>query len=362
MDLMNSVGKIIVFLMIFFSIFLLTVKSNKTLSNRIFALFLLITAFDLTGFFVFIDSVKYPDILILKIASSLLQMPLFYLYVLSVCYSNFTIKKKHIIHAALFFLFLSIFKITSLSNQSISAYKIVGEVQYITYIIAIFLVLKKYKTVYLENYSNPDYTSYKWLFQITILFCIAHVNVLVRMGLTYLQYETYLLQNINVLISIIALFVICWIVFKALYSPQIFTGVKIELTPIESSIEKHKANKINDINSNKSIHMVISYMETEKPYLDFELTLQKLASQLDIPEKELSVLINHYLGKHFFDFINEYRIGEAKNILENPNNKELTILEVLYQVGFNSKSSFYTAFKKIANQTPTQYRKNALSD
>ena len=102
-------------------------------------------------------------------------------------------------------------------------------------------------------------------------------------------------------------------------------------------------------------------MENEKPYLDDELTIQTLASRFGMPEKELSILINHHLGKHFFDFINEYRIDEAKKILDNPNNKELTILEILYQVGFNSKSSFYTAFKKATNQTPTEYRKSALS-
>jgi AraC-like DNA-binding protein len=102
-------------------------------------------------------------------------------------------------------------------------------------------------------------------------------------------------------------------------------------------------------------------MKDERPYLDFELTLQKLALKTDIPEKELSLLINHYLGKHFFDFINEYRINEAKVILANPDKKEVTILEILYQVGFNSKSSFYTAFKKFTNKTPTQYRKEALS-
>jgi AraC-like DNA-binding protein len=64
------------------------------------------------------------------------------------------------------------------------------------------------------------------------------------------------------------------------------------------------------------------------------------------------------LNKHFFDFINEYRINDAKKLLKDPTKKEITVLEILYQVGFNSKSSFYTAFKKATNQTPTAYRKS----
>ncbi len=288
-------------------------------------------------------------------------MPLFYLYLLSVCYSNFKIKPTHLIHTIPFFLFLIIFKTSSISNLSFSYFKIVGEIQYFTYIIAIFLALKKYKTVYLENYSNPNDTAYNWLFQITLLFCFGHVFVLIKFGLIYFQNDSQVLHNINILISIIALILTCWIVLKALYNPKIFTGVRIDLAPIESTIKEQKVKFKNEPSKNESLKELAFFMENEKPYLDFELTLQKLSSQLEIPERELSILINQYLGKHFFDFINEYRIDEAKNILENPNNQELTVLEILYQVGFNSKSSFYTAFKKVTNLTPTEFRKSVLS-
>ncbi|RNL89840.1 AraC family transcriptional regulator [Sinomicrobium pectinilyticum] len=347
--------------MLLFSAFLFSVKGNKRLPNQIFATFLLITAFDLTGLFLIDGSAKYLNFQILKSASSLLQMPAFYLYVLSVCYSDFTLKPKHLLHTGLFFLFLLILKINSYSNQSLLILRIVGEVQYFAYIVAIFFALKKYKTIYLENYSNPDYTNYKWLFQATVIFCIAHVFVLVKLGAHYFHNDQHLLQYIYILISISALSVICWFVLKALYSPYLFTGVRAALKPIKSTTDKYKTTAEKDIASNEAIKRLTFYMENEKPYLDFELTLQKLASQFGMQEKELSILINQYLGKHFFDFINEYRIEEAKRILGNPHNEALTILEILYQVGFNSKSSFYTAFKKETNQTPTSYRKSALS-
>ncbi|WP_426479340.1 helix-turn-helix domain-containing protein [Chryseobacterium sp. CBSDS_008] len=99
-------------------------------------------------------------------------------------------------------------------------------------------------------------------------------------------------------------------------------------------------------------------METEKPYLDDKLTLQKLAGHVHLPEKQLSLLINQHTRRHFFDFINEFRINDAKTLLrEQP---QLTVLEVLYDVGFNSKSSFYTAFKKETSLTPTEYRKSMV--
>ncbi len=99
-------------------------------------------------------------------------------------------------------------------------------------------------------------------------------------------------------------------------------------------------------------------MTTEEPYLNPSLTIQELAKQVKMPIKDLSVLINFHMNKHFFDFVNEYRIEKAMKILKNPLQKELTILEILYQVGFNSKSSFNTSFKKHTGKTPTDFRNN----
>jgi AraC-like DNA-binding protein len=83
-----------------------------------------------------------------------------------------------------------------------------------------------------------------------------------------------------------------------------------------------------------------------------------MADDLQIPVRDLSLLINHKLDQHFFDFINSFRIEKAKKILEDPSKNKTTVLEILYEVGFNSKSSFNTAFKKHVGLTPTQYRKN----
>lgn len=314
-------------------------------------------AFDLIGFFTS-KTTDYPDLHNLKMASSLLQLPLFYLYVLATCYTNFKISKKHILHGLLFLIFLIIFKITAFSDQSLLLYEIFGELQYLIYIITVFIILKKYKTVYLENYSNANYAIYKWLFQITLLSCVAHSFVIVRWYLSSTEYSSYIL-NINLVIGVSVLLITVFFVLKALYQPDIFTGVNINLKPVKSIIEERTSYNTQKNKAEKEhLKKLTELMEKEKPYLDFELTLQKLAIQTDIPERELSMLINHHLNKHFFDFINEYRIEDAKILLKDPSKKEFTVLEILYEVGFNSKSSFYTAFKKATNQTPTAYRKS----
>jgi len=99
------------------------------------------------------------------------------------------------------------------------------------------------------------------------------------------------------------------------------------------------------------------YMAEEKPFLNPSLTIQDVSRDIQIPTRELSLLINHTLQQHFFDFINAYRIENAMTILDDTAMNKVTILEILYQVGFNSKSSFNTAFKKHTGLTPTEYRK-----
>ena len=98
-------------------------------------------------------------------------------------------------------------------------------------------------------------------------------------------------------------------------------------------------------------------MKINKPFIDPEITLKKLSEQVDIPFRYLSQIINENLHKNFYDFINNYRIEEAKKLLSDPGCKK-TILEILYQIGFNSKSSFNTSFKKNTGLTPTQFRES----
>ncbi len=98
-------------------------------------------------------------------------------------------------------------------------------------------------------------------------------------------------------------------------------------------------------------------MSEEKSFLNPSLTIQNVSESIDIPLRDLSLLINHKLNQHFYDFVNTYRIEHAMVILKSATKSKLTILEILYDVGFNSKSSFNTAFKKHTGTTPTAYRK-----
>lgn len=345
--LITDIGKIIVFLLLLLAFFLLTAKSERKLPNSIFASFLLVTAIDLVGLFIPQTSFDWWESL--RLASVLLQMPLYWLYVRAACFHNYELESKHILHALPALGFFLFFIISEISAEALQLFGIVVQLQYYAYIVAVFVSLSTFRTLYRENYSTNHHITYKWLLQTTILFLIGNTFVFIR-DILFKQAAWEYLPWINLLIPIFALGVISWFVLKALYRPKLFLGVDKNLLPIKSGPAGVPGKY------QKDLERLSHHMRTQRPYLDAELSLQKLANGIGLPDKLVSQLINQHLGKHFFDYINEFRITEAKALLQNE--RELTVLEILYQVGFNSKSSFYTAFKKETGQTPTSYRKS----
>ncbi|SHK77294.1 AraC-type DNA-binding protein [Chishuiella changwenlii] len=232
------------------------------------------------------------------------------------------------------------------------------EVLFQVYFIASFLAIRKAKKVYLENYTNPNISALNALYKITILYYVLHFIVLTRWLVTYIFGFGEIRAWIVTIDGFAFLFCTCWYLFVALNNPDFFRGVNSDLKPIEEVVSEEKPSLEIDEEKNTQIETLKEFMIKNEPYLDSSLTIQNLAEQVEMPVKELSALINLYMNKHFFDFINEYRIEKAKEILKNPSKKELTILEILYEVGFNSKSSFSTSFKKYTGTTPTDFRKN----
>ncbi len=188
---------------------------------------------------------------------------------------------------------------------------------------------------------------------IVIWSAIALIKNLLRLHST-----EFLASFASNLVNVCVLIFLYWLLLKALRNPGLFTGILSELQLVRSMVSETR-NPASHLSTRESdqVHNLMVYMIEKKPYLDASLSINKLASLTKIPPKELSILINHKLNKHFYDFINEFRIKKAKEILADKSQNNLTILEILYQVGFNSKSSFNTLFKKYTGLTPTQYRR-----
>jgi YesN/AraC family two-component response regulator len=149
--------------------------------------------------------------------------------------------------------------------------------------------------------------------------------------------------------------------YKALNNPGLFRNIDSKLKLVKHIISEEKNSEQvtqNEKEYNTALLKLQQYMIEEKPFLNPSLTIQDIAAFIEIPVRDLSLLINHKLDLHFYDFVNTYRIENAMDILKDTTKSKVTILEILYEVGFNSKSSFNTAFKKHTGYTPTDYRKS----
>jgi len=121
----------------------------------------------------------------------------------------------------------------------------------------------------------------------------------------------------------------------------------------QKSVKKYANKKIESAEANQLLTQLADLMETDI-HKDAKLKLKDVAEKLGIPTHKLSQVLNDNLGKSFNAYINEYRIQSACQLLETPHN--LSLEGIGYEVGFNSKSTFFTTFKKIKNLTPAQYQ------
>lgn len=99
-------------------------------------------------------------------------------------------------------------------------------------------------------------------------------------------------------------------------------------------------------------------MQEQKLYLDCDLTLRDLAEHADMSYHQASQVINGQMNQRFFSFVNNYRIQLAKDLMADPETRKMAIVDLALEVGFKSKSSFYDAFKKVTQVTPTQFKKD----
>ncbi|MFT4834436.1 MAG: YesN/AraC family two-component response regulator [Marinoscillum sp.] len=104
------------------------------------------------------------------------------------------------------------------------------------------------------------------------------------------------------------------------------------------------------------LRQIKSFMEQDKGYLNNDLSLHQLSDELSISANQISHVINELEGCNFHEFVNKYRVEEAKKLLKQDSSR-LKIIQIAYLAGFNNKATFNSAFKKIVGIPPSLYRK-----
>jgi AraC-like DNA-binding protein len=301
----------------------------------------------------------------------LLFGPLLFLYTQSVLYRDFRFGWRKALH---FLLFVVLFVVTECFWLAIGAegrleflgrmlmrrgqdYHYWGSVlifpQFFLYMAASFRLVGRFKKAAGDAFSNYRRTDIRWLSYTLLFFSVvmglAAVNSI--LGLTMLAAYWW-----PVFVAVVAA---VWVyinilLLKALRDPGLFSVLE------EGGVKAPEGSAAPAMEWKPVLERLAAHMRTQRPWLEPDLTLEQLAGQLQLRPKLLSQAINEGLRRNFFEFINTYRIEEAKRLLTDPMDKKITVLEVLYEVGFNSKSSFNTVFKKQTGLTPSEFKKNNM--
>ena len=357
---------LIIFQLILFS-FSLFIRKAKFISNYILGIQLFSQAAGIFGgfcsnqYYYFIDS--YPGILFSGDSFSFLWGSTFYLYVRSIAYSDFKLKPIHIAHFIPFILVLSYLLITFFPVSSEEKrlliinrtypYLIYGKfiiifirIQVLFYIFRSIYVLNSFGKRLKESHSSISLTHYSWLKFLIIGFTACYFLTL---PLLIFQLISFVYNRLIFLGMVGPYFIYFNILFfKAWYASDVFIGVEEHV--------KYKSSKLKKEEAVIFLEKLEKYIISEKPFLNPDLTLSLLADNLNMLPRTLSQLINEYYNQNFYDYINTLRIEESKKLLLDSSCKR-TVLEILYEVGFNNKSAYNIAFKKVTGLTPTEFRK-----
>jgi len=228
------------------------------------------------------------------------------------------------------------------------------------YSIATFVVIRRHqkRLKQLVSYSSGKITL-QWLLGLSITFYLGYVVMFIFGGIDilvgFMPFDPYELSFIGLTILTFLFGVF------GFHQTGIFEEVvkykEPEIIPEHNGSVKYQRSGLKKKDVARYISKIEEYMQKEKPYLDRELTIYDLSESLDIPRHFLSEVINEHMGKNFYNLVNEYRVKEVKQRLKDPKYKNLTILAIAYDSGFNAKSSFNTIFKEKTGMTPSEYLK-----
>ena len=370
---------LVLFLLLFISVFLFTSDKGKRISNILIGCFFLALYLNLADSFLLLKQVyfQYPEWALWGSDILVLCGPLIYFYTQSVIYKDFHFTKRRAFHFLPFIILFLITEVSYLSAGHDMQIKILRGiierkipatvyvlsfamyVYFFAYLFAAAKVVRQYETAASDQYSDSQKVTLGWLKTIIYFFLSLMLLSVVNVLLSFQAMKNAYFIGLAIMILLLLLFII-FALFKALHNPGFFSVCNEKEIEEAAYPDKHALLQMPDREKQAILGQLQQHMQSQKPYLEPDLTLEDLAGQIVIKPKLLSQVINELLQKNFFLFINHYRIEEAKRLLDNPKDKKITVLEVMYQVGFNSKSSFNTLFKKETGITPSEFKKNSL--
>jgi len=375
-----------------FHAFVLFTKNDKVIADYILAFWFCLSSVPLFSYYLVYTEkyLNYPSLTVLGMALPLATGPLLYLY------TKYTTKymvfnKADLLHftpvVTISFFFGSYYFLPFETRSFILKNEGIGyETHLLIKLIAIYISgliyipltlikLLKYKVNLNNQFSNTERINFNWLLYQIIGMAIVWIVIL------FIQDDRFIFGSVSSFIIWMSYFGSKQVnVFNQNYklTQKSIGNTIIEPTLLRQPIENEKLTKIiyeiagNEIANDKQkskyqkstlnessilrIHESLQIiMQTAKLFKNAELTLDDLATSLNVSPNHLSQIINSIENKNFYDYINKLRVDEFMKLIDMVENQKFTLLSLAFECGFNSKTSFNRNFKKVTGFTPSEY-------
>ena len=341
--------------------FLTLFKKKKSASDRLLSGWLFLLAIEFLTFG--LESNIFPNFILLT-NSFLLFNPALLLYITSLTNPRFKIKAIHLLHLLPYL----IFKITAWIIEEPQKYEtffdqnntlwfrivfvVVALISWIVYLTLSGIKLTRHRRIVQNEFSTIDtFKKISWVLLILIVYILYSITIFIW-GLLNMIFPDPL--SITIFSYSVLLFFIYILGYYGLKQQPLFPAVDF---PKPENLTKYKNSLLTTETKIQIGKKIEKHFKKERPYINPDLNMNLLSEQLNLPKHHITEVLNSHFGKNFFHFVNQYRIEAVKAKLAEPNNP-YSIEAIGFECGFNSKSTFFSVFKKFTGLTPTQFKES----
>jgi AraC-like DNA-binding protein len=317
----------------------------------------------------------YQLLSISLISLLMLHGPFLYYYILTLAANKSHISGKDLLHLIPFVLF-NLFILISSFNPGISQKLNIDKVSpgdNPPFLFSFFLIMTAFSgTVYFlltirlfkkldinifNNFSNSTNVDLFWIRKLVLVFGVVWTALISVTVIHHIFHMFSMVFCTDGLFLSLSIFVIL-IGYFGLKQKVIFSSDDIIIAEEAIKIQtKYSGSRLSDSEAKQYAGKLTDYMKSEKPYLNPDLSLPQLATELHISHHYLSQVINEQFKLNFFDFVNSYRVEAFKEKITDHEFGNFSLLGVAYECGFSSKSAFNRIFKQATGLTPSQFKK-----
>lgn len=223
--------------------------------------------------------------------------------------------------------------------------------QFFVYFPLMFLFIRRRKRYLRDNYSDSDYLRTRWIPGFLLLLCILFFLVML-VFIIWPQTDIWLIPLANII-------AMGYLVYNVISRS---TTAYINRLPDTTEVRAHEDPSHRPVMETRQMkeisEQIVAYLRDSRAYRNQDLTLAALSLETGIHHRNISIAINGYLHKNFFDLVNGMRVEEAKQLLRELSTSDYTTESIFTECGFRSRSTFFTTFRKFEGTSPAQWLKS----